>query len=133
MTEIAYKAWYFVPADTDPSTGRPVNSQPPLMTTMAVDGGSSLAFDLPGATGPVEVRITVTGISAEGRSDDAVVVLLGDRIDGRFEALDLAWERGQDGMNIVLHGTIARPKPIVKIHVATPPALVVTRVEFATP
>ncbi len=138
MTDVTYKAWYLIPVDQTPADlpdeGRQFSAQPPMMGTMAVDAGSSLAFDL--ATDPqsdLHVTVTVTGLSAEGRGADAMAVYAGDSIDSSWSTESVTWERGQDAMSAIFRGVVSRPKRFIKLHVPVSPALVIAKVEFQTP
>lgn len=133
MTEIAYDAWYFLPLDSEPTQGREVRAQPPLMTSMAVDAGSSLAFRIKPGGSVIHLSMTVTGLSAEGRGENPVEIYVGEQIDGEFSSQSVTWERSQDGANAVLHGQLSRAGSIIKLRVSDAPALVVTKMEFATP
>ena len=137
MTDVAYDAWYFIPADPTPAEppeeGRVYSSQPPMMGTMAVDAGSSVAFNIRAGTGELRITVTTTGLSAEGRGPDAMQVFMGDAVDGPLKLEAVAWERSQDSMNAVFHTNLQRTGSVVKLHVPSPPALVITKVEFETP
>jgi hypothetical protein len=104
-----------------------------MMGMMAVDAGGSLAFQVPTDGRSLQLTVTTTGLSAEGRGADAIEVYVGDRIEESMTQEAVSWERGQDGMNASFHGTLSRPKQIIKLHIPTSPALVISSVEFSTP
>jgi hypothetical protein len=137
MTDVAYKSWYFIPVDVTPADaaeeGRVITAQPPMMVMMAIDAGGSLAFHVPTDGTPLQLTVTTTGLSAEGRGADAIEVYVGDRVEESMTREAVSWERGQDVMNALFHGTLSRPKKIIKLHIPTSPALVITNVEFSTP
>ncbi|MBT3344820.1 MAG: hypothetical protein HN712_02935 [Gemmatimonadetes bacterium] len=133
MSDVAYDAWYFIPLDESPTVGRESRPQPPQMTVIAVDAGSSLAFQVQGVHSALEITVTATGLSAEGRQADVVDLFTGEQIDGTFSPAAVTWTRSQDGMNAVFQAPLPRVAPIIKLRVAAPPSLVVTKVEFNTP
>lgn len=130
MAEIAYRSWSLIPRDADPARSRPGVPNPPQMTTVALDRGNSLVFDLD-ASHPQTVRLmmTTTALSAEGRGHEPVQVYAGDS-DDAMAALPATWERTQDGIHLRFSASLSPVRRKVKLHLASGRTLVVVRVGF---
>jgi hypothetical protein len=129
MAEVPYRSWSLIPRDDDPTEGRPNVTNPPLMTALALDAGSSLCFEIDAHQPSLLLRLNVTGISAEGRADDFLQILTGAS-EGAFHELPVAWETGQEGLNAVFTATLADVSTVLKLYLVAGPTLVVNKIEL---
>jgi hypothetical protein len=76
MAEVAYGCWSLIPKDFTPASQEPTLTQPPMLTTILVDPGASLHFEL-AAVAVLSIQITITGLSGEARESDFLRVYRG--------------------------------------------------------
>ena len=132
MAVLAYRSWGFIPIDTDPSSQAPLSYRPPMLTAMAIDGGSSLVFELAAHQGDIEVRLETTALSAEGRGPDIAEVYSGSA-NGYRPCSEHQWEKTVEGINGVFTCRLSGVGSHVKFHSRSADNLIVTSVRFGTP
>ena len=130
MAHVVYRSWSLISQDLEPTQQDPTLPQPPMLTTVAVDSGGSLCFELASASGPLSIEITITGLSAEGRGDDFLLVYRGSA--GVYTAMATTWSRGQEGINAVFATTVSGHGDRVKLHLAGGLAIFVTGISFTS-
>ena len=130
MADVVYRSWSLISRDLEPTQQDPTLPQPPMLTTVAVDPGGSLCFELASASEPLSIQISITGLSAEGRGDDFLVVYRGSA--GAYAAVDATWARGQEGLNTVFTTTVSGLGDHVKLHLAEGQAIFVTAISFSS-
>ena len=101
-----------------------------MLPTVAVDPGGSMCFELASESEPLSIQISITGLSAEGRGDDFLVVYRGSA--GAYAAVDATWARGQEGLNAVFTTTVSGLGDHVKLHLAEGQAIFVTAISFSS-
>jgi len=132
MAQLAYRSWGLIAVDAEPLTGVPSSARPPMLTSVAVDGGASLVFELASHGGDVAVRLEATALSAEGRKTDAFEVYTGS--GESFSALPGAsWEKTMEGMSGVFSCDLSGVASYVKLRSKAGDSLIVTAVQFTTP
>ena len=128
MADIPYKTWALLPRDLEPLTQEPVQSNPPLMTNVALDMGASLQYDLQQRSDDLTALIRVTAMGAEGRADGFLQVFTGEV--GALRQVTPEWSRSQDGPTVIFRLHIGAGGPCVKVHLPAGATLVVTGMDF---
>jgi hypothetical protein len=130
MADVVYRSWSLISRDLEPTQQDPTLPQPPMLTTVAIDPGGSLCFELVSASEPLSIHISITGLSAEGRGDDFLVVYRGSA--GAYAAVDATWSRGQEGLNAVFTTMVSGIGDHVKLHLAEGRAIFVAAISFSS-
>lgn len=130
MADVVYRSWSLISQDLEPPRQDPTLTQPPMLTAVAVDPGGSLCFELGEVPGSLSIRLTVTGLSAEGRGDRFLLVYLGSA--GAYAAMDATWSRGQEGVDAVFSTTVSGRGDRLKLHLEKGPAIFVTTISFGS-
>ncbi|MFC1526886.1 hypothetical protein ACFL6X_08775 [Candidatus Latescibacterota bacterium] len=133
MEDIAYRSWALIPVDTDPAATAPLTTNPPMMASMALDRGASLAFELASQGGQITISVQTTALSAEGRNSDLLRVFSGSSASALAEIAVDSWEKATEGMNAIFSCRVPGLQQFVKLHSATDSNLIVTGIHFARP
>ena len=129
MADVAYRFWSLIPIDREPSTQRPTVTNPPQLTAIAVDAGASLFFELAKPVDALQIKLSVTGITAEGRSDELLQVYIGGA-EGTLQAQAVSWDRSQDALDAVFTTTVAHAGTSLKLHLPEGPTLIANTIEL---
>lgn len=130
MSDLPYRKWSLIPRDPEPEQGRPTVINPPMMSTIALDGGASLVFTLDRA--PMSAKLTATALTSDSRRGEFLQVY-GGGVQGDFLRAPVTWGRVQDGMHVVFSASLSTAGTCVKLHLPKGPTLVVVKVEFEGP
>ena len=116
MSQVAYKSWGLLPHDPEPPTTGLQISNTPMMTTVAMDEGASLVFELGSAISSLIVDSEVTTLSAESIQEDLFAVFTGDNEDSFHRLEGISWERNAEGLFVVFSARIPRSERYLKLH-----------------
>jgi hypothetical protein len=133
MQEIGYRSWGLVPVDSDPSSGMPSSTHPPMISTLALDRGASLVIELAEPLAEVHLRTRLTALSTEGETGSNMRVLSA-RAEGAFEPLStVEWEKTFEGMDAVFTVPLRNVGPYLKIHSQGNATFVISTVNLSVP
>jgi hypothetical protein len=130
MADVAYSSWSLIHRDLEPTQQQPVLTQPPMLTTIALDPTGSLQFELVSAPEALTIRLVVTGMSIEGAGDDFLLVYRG--APGSYKPVQSTWVKGQDGPDAVLSTAISWIGDHLKLHQTHGRPVIVTTISFST-
>lgn len=128
MADVAYTSWSLIPRDLEPASQEPSIKQPPMMTSIAVDPGGSLVFELRDPPTVLVIRAQVTAMTSEGRGGDFIQVLRGS--EGAYQPVEAVWTQGQDGPSAILSTLVGGSGDRLKIHLPSGNSVVFTGIEF---
>lgn len=130
MSVLGYQSWGLIPVDPDPATGECTSSNPPMMSSLALDSGASLYFSLPGNQVALQIRIEITAFSAEATEADSFAFYSGSQPD-QFALLSPEGSaKSYEGQYAVFACTLKKVAHLLKIHNRGPRNLVINRVAF---
>ena len=133
MQEVGYKSWGLVPVDSDPSSGMPSSTHPPMISTLALDRGVSLVIELAEPLPEVHLRMRLTALSTEGETGSNMKVSSA-RTEGAFEPLSaVEWEKSFEGMDAVFTAPLLNVGPYLKIHSQASATLVLSTLTLSVP
>ena len=131
MQEVGYRSWGLVPVDSDPASGVPSSTHPPMISTLALDRGASLVIELKAPVAELHLRMLLTALSTEGESGSNMK-LHSARTEGAFEPATASdWEKNYEGMDAVFTVRLLSVGPHLKIHSQAKATLIISTVTLS--
>ena len=81
MEAIRIRHWGFIPVDTDPTRGAPLELSPPMFTAVAMERGASIVFEYSVSPGIVDITVEVTALSGGDRGPHLFRLYSGTAVD----------------------------------------------------
>ena len=132
MQEVGYTSWGLIPIDTDPATEGVQATNPPMLTTVALDQNSSLVFQLVSSPAQLLIKVGVTTMSAE-RSGPGIFRVLTGTTGSDFHPLQSSeWENTPEGMHTLFSAKVRGVESHLKLLYTEDSTLVVTQIQFLT-
>jgi|GEM_PF-797695 len=133
MQEVGYKSWGLVPVDSDPVSGMPSSTNPPMISTLALDPGASLVIELGEPLPELHMQLRLTALSTESETG-ANMKLSTARTEGTFTPLSVAdWEKSFEGMDAVFSIQVQNVGPYLKLHSQANATLVISKTTLSQP
>ena len=133
MKELGIKSWGLVPVDSDPASGIPSTTHPPMVATLALDPGASLVLELEAPPTELELQIRLTALSAEGETGEGMK-LMSAASEGLFSSLDaVSWDKDFEGMDALFTARILNAGAQIKLHSQASRALIIRTVALGAP
>ncbi len=133
MQEVGYRSWGLVPVDSDPTSGMPSSTHPPMISTLALDRGASLVIEFAEPLSEVHLRMRLTALSTEGETGSNMK-LLSARTEGAFEALSTQeWEKSFESMEAVFAVPLVNVGAYLKIHSQASTTLIISTLTLNVP
>jgi len=131
MQELRYLSWTLISVDTDPASGEATLSNPPMLTTVALDKDASLVFQFPAPANQLHISLETTAITAEDRGPGLFRVFTGPT-NGEFREVEHpGWEKSIEGMYASFSTQVSRSDVWLKLFFNESPSIVVNRVTFS--
>ncbi len=133
MQEVGYKSWGLVPVDSDPSSGMPSSTHPPMISTLALDHGASLVVEFNEPLTEVHLRMRLTALSTEGETGSNMILSTA-RTEGRFDPLSTEeWTKSFESMDAVFEVRLLNVGQFLKIHSQANATLIISTVTLSVP
>jgi len=133
MSEIGYKAWGLIPMDDAQTSTAPTVFNPPMLVNLALDGGTSLVFQMASAPSPLHILINTTAVSADPNPNQSYQLYSGSTAEhwqlGQIET----WSVDYDGATAQFSTILKTPSPFLKLHYCGELGIVITSARFSTP
>ena len=130
MLEIGYQKWGLIPAATDPATEGSLVSNPPMLTTVAMDRDTCLAFQFAESTAKLLIKLETTTMSGEGRGTSLFQVFSGSSSDLLHELQHEGWEKSIEGMYTIFSAQVRNAEQYIKLLYTEKDLLVVNQIAF---
>lgn len=130
MADVAYRSWSLIFRDAEPERQDCTVPQPPMLTTIAVDAGGSLVFELASAPSILALEVRATGASCENRGEDFLHVYRGT--GGAYTHRVCSWTRSQDGVDALFRTTAEGTGDLLKLHLPDGATCIISAVSIAT-